>query len=263
LTEDATYGWQDYMVRRILTNPATYGKRVHHGELSNGTWDAILDEETYARIDARMSDPSRKTIRQRWESRMLTGIARCGKVLPDGTTCNAPMGFWSKGYKRDRSTFEREVYTCRNGNHVTRKRRDLENWVSTHVVEMARNGDLFQAEPSPDFQALVSYVDGKRKTLDDAVEQCRNGDLPPNLLAKLAQGIESDIAEAERKMRTHNVPTTAAELMASDNPEAYWESLDTERQREILRATVNVIVYPTKVRGRKEFEPETVEVTPK
>ena len=51
--------WTDRQVRRLVSNPAYAGQRVHQGEVVGAaTWEPIHDADTWARLQAKLSDPT-------------------------------------------------------------------------------------------------------------------------------------------------------------------------------------------------------------
>src|SRR5262249_52294220 len=73
--------WTAPSVRRMPTNPSCAGKRTHRGKVvADGTWQPLLDEQTFDTCAARYEDPTRPKYRGGGDVKyLLSGIARCGK----------------------------------------------------------------------------------------------------------------------------------------------------------------------------------------
>jgi Recombinase/Recombinase zinc beta ribbon domain len=74
--------WTRTAVRSILDNPAYAGFRPHRGELYQGKWEAILDEETWRRAQALRQlarpAPGTNTSAQATPLYLLSGMIFCG-----------------------------------------------------------------------------------------------------------------------------------------------------------------------------------------
>lgn len=254
-TGSDSYGWQAYMIRRILMNPSINGKRVHKGKaFSDARWPSIVDDVTFARLQARFSDPARKTIRQRERTHILTGVARCG-------ICGGPLGFAAKHYK---DGTERAIYSCRMGNHVARYQKPLEQMVVEALLRLVSERNITQDDLAPELARAREQIDDYQAKIASLTELMGNGELDPVEFANATKGLRTRIAETQRSITVANLPTVAIELAESDNPRAYWETLDDapEKQRELLRATLQVIVHPVTNRGSHKFDRESIEIRP-
>lgn len=250
----SNYGWQLGQIRRILTNPAINGKRVYQGKITGqATWEPIVDDDTFGRLQARFADPSRKTTRQRSNVRMLTGVARCG-------VCGGPLSCApTKGKDRN----PRRVYMCRYKACVSRGMEAMDNYVAETLIKWARSGELGTDEVTPDVLAAREHAESLRKRLEDAYTEFKADRLSAALLGRIEADLQADMKSAERAAMVHAMPTIVADMAMANDPEEFWEAQTTEAKRELVRACVNIVVYPVLVCGRRSFERETVSVTPR
>jgi len=246
-------GWRLEQVRRIITNPAVNGQKVHHGKVvRRGTWEPILDDQTFARVVARFDDPARKTTRQRETTRLLSGVARCG-------VCGGPVSY---APQKGKGRKVRNTYRCRYGNHVTRDMRNLENYVQLTIIDWARTGGIELEDTSSDVAATFDRIKSLRAEIEEAVSLYESGGLSVATLGRIEASKLADIRQAERSIRTVSLPSVAFGMFDADDPETYWfsDALTTEQRREILRAMMDVVIHPIRTKGRRAFESETVDV---
>lgn len=263
----ARYGWREYMIRRLLANPVMNGKRRLTLGQGNGKapivtthdaqWDSIIDDVTFARVQGRLADPSRKVVRQRESARLLTGVARCG-------VCEGPMGF---AVKRSDGN-ERGIYSCRYGNHVSRHQRPLELLVTSFLIEHMRGSNIGIDDPSPELSSVREQRARIDRDLLQYVALVKSGDLNPLDYAAVTNALRDERRRLDAMIRVANIPTVAVEMSESVDPEEYWDRLSKtesgrEQQRDILRAMLMVKVYPVSKPGSHHFEPETIEIIPR
>lgn len=255
--------WDLTRVRRILTNPAYAARRVHKGEIIGpASWPAILDDETFDALGARFADPSRRTNRRAPTVRLLSGVARCG-------VCGSAMRYAKQGGYIDRTTGLRRTvrltYTCSGLTHCTaRDLHKLEAFVVGVVLERLGRSDAREAiagsKADPATEAAMREAVELRQRLDDATTEFTAGRLSAATLARIEGELLPKIQDAERRARVAGLPTVAAEIAAHEDPGAAWDALQPEQRREVIRALLDVVVLPVKVRGRRGFDPETVRI---
>jgi DNA invertase Pin-like site-specific DNA recombinase len=252
----AKWGWSLTQVRRCLTNPAMNAKRVHRGEIvGQGEWEPILDDETFARLAARFADPARKTSRTSPTVRLLSGVCRCG-------VCGAPMVYAKQGGFGDRPV--RFTYQCRPGLCTARDMASLDRFVTGEVLKRLSAPDAaesFSVDQLDDDAAEAAREVAKlTKRLNDAIAEYVAERISATTLGHIEMELRPQIAEANRRVRVSGLPTIVADLMASDDVEAEWDSYTVEQRREVIRSLVTVVVHHVKARGRRTFEAETIQI---
>ncbi len=131
----------------MLSTAAYGGKRLHKGEIvSDAVWPALIEFETWERLQALMSPKSRRRTNDWPAAHLLAGIAIC-------SVCGAPLrvGRQNAGKRTldDSSTVERKTYltyvclACR----ATRPRRQegLPRWDAQGAARRGRNRAPLQA----------------------------------------------------------------------------------------------------------------------
>jgi site-specific DNA recombinase len=71
--------WTDATLGRLLRNPRIVGDRVYKGQVvARDCWPAILDRETFARLQLTLNHPGQRGAPPRHHKRLATGFAQCG-----------------------------------------------------------------------------------------------------------------------------------------------------------------------------------------
>jgi site-specific DNA recombinase len=71
--------WTDATLGRLLRNPRIVGDRAYKGEVvARDCWPAILDRETFTRLQLTLNHPARQGAPPRHHKRLATGFAQCG-----------------------------------------------------------------------------------------------------------------------------------------------------------------------------------------
>jgi hypothetical protein len=243
--------WRGEAIKRMLTNPAYVGQRVHRGQVVGpASWAPILTDDVFAACAARYSDPARTANRDRRDVRhLLTGHARCGK-------CGARM-YRGKNYERD-------VYVCKAGRgHLLRDMDMLDAYVVDYVLGLLSRDvhDLIATDDTDgdDHRAVIVEL---RRRLDDAYATFTAGQLTAAGLGRVEADLLGKIAAAEREAR-RAVPVPAVVFdIAGDDVRARWDALTIEQQRAVVAAVVEITVLPTRS-GRRTFDPDGVKLTPR
>ena len=159
----------------------------------------------------------------------------------------------------------RLTYTCSGLTHCTaRDLHKLEAFVVGVVLERLGRSDAREAiagsKADPATEAAMREAVELRQRLDDATTEFTAGRLSAATLARIEGELLPKIQDAERRARVAGLPTVAAEIAAHEDPGAAWDALQPEQRREVIRALLDVVVLPVKVRGRRGFDPETVRI---
>lgn len=77
--------WSPTTLKGVLLRERNIALRVHQGQvIGPGDWEPVLTDETYRRVVALLTDPTRRTSPGATVRHLLSGIARCG-------VCGGPM----------------------------------------------------------------------------------------------------------------------------------------------------------------------------
>lgn len=241
--------WNLTQVRRLVTNPAYVGQRVHRGKVVGpATWPAILDDATFYRCVSRLTDPARRTVRDGAVRHLLTGLARCG-------VCGAPV------VKQKNRGFD--AYLCREGFHVSRRQDHVDNLVTRVVVARLARPDALDAlagrDTSEDAREAAGEAAEKQARLDAFYDAAAAGEVTPAALARIEARLLPEIEAAEQRARRVAVAPVLREVARADIAER-WDSLPITVRREVVDLLAEVRILPAR-RGARTFDPESVSIT--
>jgi DNA invertase Pin-like site-specific DNA recombinase len=246
------YAWSGESVVMIVKNKVTYlGKRSHRGEVvGDASWDGIVEPETYYSAQQILSNPARRTSRDKSVKHLLSGIARCG--LPE---CGRHLYVLkNRGYL---------TYTCKPSPHVACNETRLDAYVEEAVVEWLGSGRAVEAFRARDASAAtadnLAEIDRLTAELQEARQLVVARRLSVASLAALEGGILPQIDSLREQVRRESVPSVVRDLIGASDADARWNALLIEERRAALRAIVTVTVN----RGRpgvRRIEPGRVEL---
>jgi site-specific DNA recombinase len=240
--------WEPTQIKRLCINPAYIGKRTHKGVIvGDGLWPAILDEQTFYTCVSRLTDPSRLTHDGRGVQHLLSGIAVCG-------VCD--------GRVRVQKNRSHVAYLCVDGFHVSRKKENVEDFITAVILERLKRPDLAKlmaADPADDDATTAAgEVAELRSRLESFYDEAAGGTLTPSALARIESRLLPQIEAAEKRARrSHSAPLLDA--VAGPNAEELWESLTLEQRREVISLLCRVRILRGKP-GARSFDPASVQI---
>lgn len=241
--------WDLTQVRRLVTNPAYVGKRVHQGHVvGEAVWPALVDEATFYTCVSRMTDPRRKTVRDSSIKHLLSGIAVCG-------VCSARMVVQkNRGFR---------AYLCPDGFHVSRRQEHVDQLVNKVIVARLSRPDALELLGGTQVDVRVSAALGeaaeKRARLESFYDAAAAGELTPVALARIEARLIPEIEAAERYAREATVAPVLREMASLGDIGERWHQLPITVRREIIRLLMTVRILPT-VRGARTFDPAAVKI---
>lgn len=242
--------WDPAQVKELLINPSYNAKRSHNGKIvADAIWPAIFDDDTHARIVARLTDPSRGQRRDSTVKHLLTGIARCG-VCGSGLRVSPNRGANS--------------YQCAEpGCRKIARRKDQVEWaVIDAIVKFVQQPDcrdvIAPAVAEDGTQAALLAMETLRARLDGFYEQAAAGELSPAGLARVEQRLLADIESAKQRARRITV-APIVEMLIGPDAESRWEAMTIAQRREVITELVTVLVLPMG-RGKRVFDPLSVRI---
>lgn len=268
-------------VRRMLVAPAVAGKRRHGEQMYPGNWAAILDEDTWQAVRARLAAP--RTVRrsdgglfvisERHARRppaprryLLTGsLAICG-------ACGAPLvgslkqARLRKGETRDSRRPSIPYYLC-HGN------KGGKGCIGVQVapVEAYVADQLFTHLDSPEFRAAVAadehaeQRDRLTRALDaldvDRADLAREWGAGRLRMDEWREG-RAGIDGRENGLRAElaELPPAPGRLGDVEGTREAWPEMDLGEQREVLRTCIHRVVVNRARPGVHVFEPSRVEI---
>jgi site-specific DNA recombinase len=266
--------WMPRTLRVMLLNRAYIGERTHNGTHVKGTWEPLRGLETaqgralFNRVTARLTDPSRRTVRGTAVSHLLTFLALCGECGDHAMLC------W-----QSRQTTRPGSLSCEPKGDVSMKESVVNAYVEEAVIAWFSNKAAARAALVPNEEnveeklaSIQRLVDGYEEQLAEARElaETLNPDTGrPRLtiasLASLEERIQPKLdAEREKLHRMTGVSPVLLRMLESKDPQVEWNGvpatgnepavpgLPLELKREIIRNVVTVRLYrATKVGNNK------------
>ncbi len=250
-------------VRRMLVAPAVAGKRRHRERIYPGNWPAILDEDTWQAVRARLAVPrtmrrsdggtfvisERHKHRERTVRRYLLtgGLSVCG-------VCGAPLvgslkqARLRKGEHPDQRRPSIPYLLC-HGNKGGRGCIGVQiGPVETYVADR-----LFTELDRPEFLAAVAADDHatRRDELTRALSalDARRGELAGLWAAGdmkttewQAARAEFDVQENKLRAELAGLPAPPARLAGIEGARAAWPAMTLDEQRELLWMFVEWVI---------------------
>jgi DNA invertase Pin-like site-specific DNA recombinase len=260
--------WTASTVKSLLTNPTVAGLRTHRGRLGEGTWEPVLDRDTYRRLQAVLAAPvvlstdrgvyralrSRQASRRRY---LLTGgVARCA-------ICLAPL---AAQQRQNRDGSRTPIYACHPSTGgrccVSILAVPLEAHVADRLcVELDRPGfwDAYSADDHSDER------DGLLSSLSGILE--RRGELAVRWAAGEVSGGEWDMArrvldseEARLRVALDRLPSTVQPIDGGLLREA-WKRAELGERRRYVDLFVGSVTVGRGRPGVRRFDPGRVQIS--
>lgn len=245
--------WANSSVRDVLKNPRYAGRRRHKGqEVAAAVWPAIIEEETFRAAEAILNDPARRTAPNAGRA-LLSGIARCGIC---GATVHAG-GAARPGVRN---------YRCSGSTgHVSRMAEPVEEYVSAIILARLARDDARQLlvnQDRPDIPALRQQTNTLRAKLDNLAVDYAEDRITWSQMGIITERTRARLADLENQMAHAGRTDILGPLITATDPENYWLTMGTDRQRLVIDLLATVTIYPPG-RGVRNFNPDTVAVKPK
>jgi DNA invertase Pin-like site-specific DNA recombinase len=248
-------------LRAVLLRPRNAGLMKHRGDVvGRADWMPLLDEPTWRSLVAVLEDPSRIPSVPNTRKHLGSNIYRCG-------VCEATLKASSKPNRRGGGT--RPVYRCRVKDCVTRDLPDLDTYVIMQLMDRLSRPDsrdlLSPREEPVDVRALQSEMRAARQRLDELAAAFGEGEMDRQEWRAASAPARARLEAAEGSMNAAVKRNPAADLIAAEDPVAFWNSpdFDLSRKRASVDYLVTVTVHPAR-RGRMPgggyFDAETVQV---
>jgi len=249
--------WRTNTVRQFLTNPRTWGMRVHRGQvIGTGTWEPIITPEQGERLRRLLLDPARRTNRSA-RRYLLTGMLRCGK-------CGNRL------YSTPKNGVRR--YGCASGpdargcGGVFIYAEMLEQFITEAVLYRLDSPDMHQVitGEGPDQEqtgTLADAIQADTGQLDDLAATWADGQISKAEWLTARTRIEARLqANRHAFARLTHRDAVADYIGRGDELRSQWAGLNLSRQVAIVKAVLNqATILPAKTPGRHGLDPERVQ----
>ena len=228
--------WSPTTLKHVLLRERNIGQRVHQGQVVGaGDWEPALTDETYRRVVALLTDPTRRTSPGPTVRHLLSGIARCG-------VCDGPMRIYPA---KDGRRFP--TYVCK-GNHVRRAQPDVDALVSEVVTTFLAGPNAMLELAGPQNAAALAEAEAHyadvRARLNIAADQYAAGIGDAETFARISARLKPELERADRARRTVSTVPDLLDLARPDIAEL-WADGDTiplSRKREAIARLVDVVI---------------------
>lgn len=238
--------------RRLLTRETYTGKVVLNGEVFEGQHEAIIDQETFDKVQAKITN---LIIPRGGERHLLTSLIQCG-------VCGDNMSYWESHQKRPHITHKYMRLICnskrkKSANCASKSilAREVEAEVSRIILSApldvplaATKQNVQEEEVIYELEKQLMHVAEQRRSLLDAVQQ----GLPFSTVKDRFDDLEKQRQSAQAQLDDIMIakpPQVDAENLVSVLKQAQrvWEHLDWQEQRTMLKVLIRKArVYPDK-----------------
>lgn len=255
--------WNTRTVRDILTNPRYAGRvKYQGGEMLDdegrpmrGTWEPLVSDEMFDAIQARLSDPARKTNREGTHRRYL------GSSLYICDICEAPIG-----------AINGSQYTCTSGTngHPTRRRAHIDKFVLDVIEARLRRDDLATLL-APDEESMKPWVEqaerltARLKVIDADYD---TGVIDGQRWRSAKRRVQAELAEVNKKLIGRRHDHALADIASAEDPARAFRDASLMGQRAVIDALAVVRVRNggkgrlkrDLVTGEEVIDPATVDI---
>lgn len=252
--------WNTTILRQILLRPSNAGLRQFRGEvIGKSTNDPILDEETYVRLQAILTDPSRKSNHAGPSFKhLLSGLARCGRC---GGTMRRQTGRTAGRLADGTPKRQPPSYQCSDCLRVRRQQAPVDFLIEEVIIARLSKKGAVHRLPNGDAsrtmaaQRAIEAVDAK---LSIAADQFAEGVLTGDQLKRITMRLRTERDTAEEELRKSQ-PSLALQALTKGDIRAGWAPLSMEYKREVVDLLMTVTINPTTPGA--PFNPDDVVVT--
>ncbi|UGT94852.1 recombinase family protein [Mycobacterium intracellulare] len=246
--------WNVRTVRDMLTNPRYAGWAIYRREIATDAdgnrirakWEPIVAPEVFDVVQARLSDPSRKSNRFGTDRRYL------GSSLFLCDACGGPIQTGNGG-----------KYLCPG--HLTRESRHVDRYVIDVIAERLGRKDFAQllAPPAEDMAPVVAEAERLRKRLRVIDGDYDRGDIDAKRWKSAKQRVQTELAEVDHKLAARRGGAALGSILSAPDPAAAFRDASLMAQRATIDALA-VVRLRRAGRGRLPaglyIDPETVDV---
>lgn len=253
-------------LREILTRPRNAGLisrgsagRVGFEILGPAAWPAIVDEEEWRACYAVLYDPSRRTHRGTEPKWLGSSTYRCGYPGCDGT-----MRAAGKEDDKPSGRRRRQVYRCREGNHLQITAVPTDDFVKRAVAELLRDPRLATALATSERDALGTDRERRRVLVISREQTERDYDedlIDARRYKAKSEKIESEIAEIDGRLALGMQQAATNPVLLAPDPGAAFLNAPVDVQRAVLREVVRVEILPARKVG-VAWTPDRLRLTP-
>lgn len=221
-------------MRDMLLRPRNAGIAVYRGEeVGRGKWEPIVDEAKYRACAAILKDPSRTTTpgaQPKWLGSLLY---RCGR-----SACPHFVYVTQSGGRSYPS------YRCQTGHGGGRRAEIVDQYVEDTIVERLSRDDAHELLlPGPDdvdVAALQAESEEIRRRMTDLAGLFGAGQIGMEAFTTGTDTARAQLEGVTQQLARAATRDPLVDLVGAPDVRKAWKALDLERQRNVLRALVEV-----------------------
>jgi site-specific DNA recombinase len=250
--------WHSAQLRKTVSSHRMKGVRIHNGVEYPAQWPAIIDPETWERLQLifRAEDRLGRAKNHSGRSYLLTGTLICGSC--GGRLVGNPTGgIRNKGAKRY-GCVTRDSRGVQVGcGKVARLAEPLERLVTAAVLDVLDSPQMGQmlasASENHEMRTLVEQYEGHKLKMNDLIEDYASGLLNRDQLAHAKAIVENAMEETARQMEKLQAGSVFASLPPGTSIREAWEEHDDHWRRSLINMLIEkVVVHPGRS-GRKTW----------
>lgn len=242
-----TYSYAGLRVHVPRSKSGNAARKPSPDQIFEGSWEPIVDRETFYAVQALLADPSRRTSRPGRANHLLTMTARCdvcGSVLT---------------WRGDRNG----ELSCRVAGHVRLAESALNDWATALMLNVLSDDDLggLMAERGADTLSELRDVRAEIAALGQRLDALAdNVDIPEELLARRATALKAALSTARERERELATPDALRGLIEPGAGVAErWELLTMQAKRQVARILLSPAVLGYLSVTREPFRGAPVE----
>lgn len=239
-------------MRQLVLNPVYIGMRRHNDDLYPGSWEPLVDSQTFYAVTRLLTDQTRQTRRPGKQKWLLSYLATC-EVCGSPVSCAA----LPTGTNRYRCTS--------NKGCVTIVQVETDQWVERIMVAYLSQPEVYiglaQAGDDADRRAveLRNEAATLRGQLDTWRRSAAAGNTTPESLAMIEAELTGRIRTAEMKAAALATPAALRGFVGPGvDVEGRWRSAPLAAKRAVIRQVVRISIDKSPTRGGRSFQPERI-----
>lgn len=220
--------------------------RDEDGDPIMGQWTPIVEPDVWWTVQERLNAPERVTNRAGSTARkhIGSGLFLCG-------ICQKPVRAHSLRYR------------CEG--HMMRSRDQIDQFVLAVVHERLGRPDLVDTIPSPDeprIQAIKAQIGVHQARIKRAQSDYDDDFIEGFDLKRIREAELAKIDRLEQERRSLTVTVDLGGVLDAKDPAKAFDDADLMIKRRVIDFFMTITLHPHP-RGRKTFDPATVEIVPK
>lgn len=248
--------WRTTTVRQFLTNPRTWGRRVHQGkEIGPAIWEPIITPEQGERLRRILLDPARRTNRSA-RRYLLSGMLRCGK-------CGKPMYSAPKnGVRRYGCRMGPDALGC-GGVFINAAR--LEEFIVEAVLyrldSPAMHTASTGAQDVEQVRELAEQIDADTGRLEELADLWSTGEISREEWLRARKRIEANLVHNRNAFARLNHREAVMDYIGQgDQLRKSWGELNLSRQVAVVKAVLDhAVILPAPKPGQRHLDPARVD----